>query len=76
MKNNETYFITFISGKIANPLAKPRFYRDLQKDIIEEYRDDQTDTSPPTFAEYIQYLIDVTDQIESPRDWKVSGEKI
>jgi len=63
--------ISAYTGKIANPMAKPRFYRDLQKEIVADYREDQSDKSPPTFAEYIRYLLDLTDDIETPKDWKV-----
>jgi len=62
--------ISAYTGKIANPMAKPRFYRQVQKDIVAEYREDQSDSSPPTFAEYIRYLLDLTDDITEPRDWR------
>jgi len=62
--------ISAYTGKIANPMAKPRFYRDLQQDIVKEYREDQSDESPPSFKEYIRYLLDLTDDIVKPGDWR------
>jgi len=63
--------ISAYTGKIANPMAKPRFYRDVQKDIIKNYRKDKSASGPPSFEEYIRYLLDETDNIHSPQDWKV-----
>ena len=63
--------ISAYTGKIANPLAKPRFYRKLQKEIIKKYRRDQSNTAPPTFAEYIHYLLDLTEDLYEPKDWRV-----
>ena len=63
--------ISAYTGKIANPMAKPRFYRKLQKEIVKKYRSDQTNTAPPSFAEYIRYLLDLTEDINNPKDWRI-----
>ena len=64
--------ISAYTGKIANPMAKPRFYRDIQKEIIKNYRKEKSASGPPSFEEYIRYLLDETDDIHRPQDWKVS----
>ena len=64
--------VSAYTGKIANPMAKPRYYRKLQKEIIKKYRSDWSkNTSPPTFAEYVRYLLDLTDDLTNPKDWRV-----
>ena len=64
--------VSAYTGKIANPMAKPRYYRKLQKEIIKKYRSDLSEnTSPPTFAEYVRYLLDLTDDLTNPKDWRV-----
>eukprot|EP00090_Calanus_glacialis_P034886 TRINITY_DN5916_c0_g1_i1.p1 TRINITY_DN5916_c0_g1~~TRINITY_DN5916_c0_g1_i1.p1 ORF type:complete len:411 (-),score=111.14 TRINITY_DN5916_c0_g1_i1:141-1373(-) len=60
-------------GKIANPNAKPRFYRKLQKEIKVKYSKNAkeiADEIPPSFEEYWRYLTDITSGLVHPRDWR------
>jgi len=66
--------ISAYKGKIAKPNAKPRFYRTLQKEIKSKYSKNKADIKagvPPTFEEYWRYLIDLTDGLVTPSDWRV-----
>lgn len=66
--------ISAYKGKIAKPNAKPRFYRTLQKEIKSKYSNSQKEIEtgvPPTFEEYWRYLIDLTNGLVTPRDWRV-----
>jgi len=60
-------------GKIANPNAKPRFYRKLQKEIKAKYSTNEKEIAeqvPPSFAEYWMYLTDITEGLVHPKDWR------
>jgi len=60
-------------GKIANPKAKPRFYRKLQKEIKAKYSTNEKEIAeevPPSFAEYWMYLTDITEGLVHPKDWR------
>ncbi|XP_042203920.1 carbohydrate sulfotransferase 10-like [Homarus americanus] len=55
-----------------HPLPPKFGFRQLQKDIISKYRQpDSSETYPfPTFAEFVQYLIDFTAKFTSIKQWK------
>jgi len=60
-------------GKIANPNAKPRFYRKLQREIKAKYSKNKKEIAeevPPSFAEYWAYLTDITEDLVHPREWR------
>ena len=65
--------VSAYKGKIARPDAKPRFYRKLQKEIKAKYSKNSKEIAqeiPPTFEEYWRYLIDMTEGLVHPRDWR------
>ena len=63
--------ISAYTGKIANPSPKPRFYKQVQKEILRDYRESPNPDHPtPTFVEYVHYLLDQTADLVHPRDWR------
>jgi len=65
--------ISAYKGKIANPNAKPRFYRKLQKEIKAKYSKNKKEIAaevPPSFAEYWEYLTDITEDLVNPKEWR------
>jgi len=65
--------VSAYKGKISRVDAKPRFYRKLQKEIKADYSRNKKDIKagvPPTFEEYWRYLIDLTEDLVEPGDWR------
>jgi len=65
--------VSAYKGKISRRDAKPRFYRKLQKEIKADYsknKKDIKDGVPPTFEEYWRYLMDLTEDLVEPGDWR------
>ena len=44
-------------------------YRQLQKEIKKKYSRADNKNGQPTFEEYWRYLIDLTADLDDPRDW-------
>jgi len=65
--------ISAYKGKISRPDAKPRRYRQLQKEIKKKYSHNEEEIAnqtPPSFEEYWRYLTDLTSSISRPGDWR------
>ena len=63
--------ISAYTGKIANPSPKPRFYKQVQAEILKNYRTAVNPDHPtPTFSEYVHYLLHQTDDLRHPREWR------
>lgn len=54
-----------------NPIPVKFKFRELQKYIIAKYRgSNSTDNSSfPSFAEFVQHVIDSTEDYVTPKDW-------
>ncbi|CAL4068242.1 unnamed protein product [Meganyctiphanes norvegica] len=71
-----TRILSAYRDKMAKMKPKPvEFkFRDLQLEIIAKYRKPNSDeTSPhPTFAEFVQYVIDSTATLKTAKDWRTN----
>ncbi|XP_042888256.1 carbohydrate sulfotransferase 11-like [Penaeus japonicus] len=54
-----------------NPIPVRFKFKELQRYIVSKYRDNNSsDTSSfPSFAEFVQYVIDSTKEYETPKEW-------
>ena len=53
------------------PLPRFHNFRELQKEIIAKYRpkDSEDDSPYPSFPEFIQHVIDSTENLTTAKEW-------
>ncbi|KAK3891853.1 hypothetical protein Pcinc_004271 [Petrolisthes cinctipes] len=76
-----TRLLSAYRDKIARPNPKPfaPFFQDLQEAIVSKYRtperemqEDSSNSSQPTFSEFVDFIIDSTKDLKTPKDWQVN----